>query len=172
MSDEYILQVSNVSHEVSLSDGSRLPLLQQVSLDVKRRIGGDYRRLRFRQNYLNYADGDSGCATQGSIKIAGQDVSALDEEARAAVRGRSIAFVFQNFHLLDGLTALENVLLPLEVRGVTERPQVAAEYLQAVGLGERQQHYPAQLSGGEQQRVALARPSPPGAAIICRRTHR
>lgn len=163
MSDEYILQVSNVSHEVSLSDGSRLPLLQQVSLDVKKGesvaiIGASGSGKTTLITLMATLD----VPTQGSIKIAGQDVSALDEEARAAVRGRSIAFVFQNFQLLDGLTALENVLLPLEVRGVTGAPQVAAEYLQAVGLGERQQHYPAQLSGGEQQRVALAR------AFACR----
>lgn len=143
---------------MSLSDGSRLPLLQQVSLDVKKGesvaiIGASGSGKTTLITLMATLD----VPTQGSIKIAGQDVSALDEEARAAVRGRSIAFVFQNFQLLDGLTALENVLLPLEVRGVTGAPQVAAEYLQAVGLGERQQHYPAQLSGGEQQRVALAR---------------
>lgn len=158
-----MLEVSNVSHEVSLSDGSRLPLLHQVSLTVNKGesvaiIGASGSGKTTLITLMATLDVPS----QGRISIAGQDVSGLDEEARAAVRGRFIAFVFQNFQLLDGLTAMENVLLPLEVRLVPGRQALAAEYLHAVGLAERAGHYPAQLSGGEQQRVALAR------AFACR----
>lgn len=163
MNDDIMLEVSNVSHEVSLSDGSRLALLQQVSLTVAKGesvaiIGASGSGKTTLITLMATLDVPS----SGRITIAGQDVSGLDEEARAAIRGRYIAFVFQNFQLLDGLTALENVLLPLEVRGVAQALPQAKAYLQAVGLGARELHYPAQLSGGEQQRVALAR------AFACR----
>ena len=99
--------------------------------------------------------------TSGQVKIFGESMFALDEDGRAALRARSIGFVFQSFQLLPHLTALENVLLPLELTGRTpegEDPVAAARGLLArVGLGERLSHYPKYLSGGEQQRVALAR---------------
>ena len=95
--------------------------------------------------------------TRGTVRLAGQNLSALDEDGRAALRGRELGFVFQSFHLLPALTALENAMLPLELLGQPE-PQVAAEVMLArVGLADRLDHYPKHLSGGEQQRVALAR---------------
>jgi len=95
--------------------------------------------------------------SSGQVKINGEDLTTMDEEGRAAIRARYVGFVFQSFHLLPSLTALENVALPLELRGDRDALVMATEYLQRVGLGERLSHYPRQLSGGEQQRVALAR---------------
>lgn len=95
--------------------------------------------------------------TQGTVCLQGQDIFALDEDARAALRGQKMGFVFQSFQLLPNLTALENVMLPLELAGVRSARQQASEMLQRVGLGQRLGHYPKLLSGGEQQRVALAR---------------
>jgi putative ABC transport system ATP-binding protein len=96
-------------------------------------------------------------ASSGSVKLAGQAMEELDEDARAALRNRLVGFVFQNFQLIPTLTAVENVLVPLELRGETGRRKDAEALLGEVGLGERLGHYPVQLSGGEQQRVALAR---------------
>ena len=95
--------------------------------------------------------------TAGAVELAGQDLFALDEDARAELRGRSVGFVFQSFQLLPSLTALENVMLPLELAARADAEGAAREILARVGLGERLQHYPKHLSGGEQQRVALAR---------------
>jgi putative ABC transport system ATP-binding protein len=93
----------------------------------------------------------------GRVEIDGETISTLDEDGRARVRGDKVGFVFQNFQLLPSLTALENVMLPLELRGDADAESPARTMLQKVGLGERLGHYPKQLSGGEQQRVALAR---------------
>ena len=93
----------------------------------------------------------------GSVMLAGEGIGALDEDARALVRNRHVGFVFQNFQLIPTLTALENVLVPVELRGESGREAEARELLARVGLGERCDHYPVQLSGGEQQRTALAR---------------
>ena len=95
--------------------------------------------------------------TSGKVAIAGQDLFALNEDGRAALRGRSMGFVFQSFQLLASMTALENVLVPLELAGVQGGREKATALLQRVGLSERLHHYPKQLSGGEQQRVAIAR---------------
>ena len=95
--------------------------------------------------------------TSGSVRLAGTDLFALDEDARAAVRAQFLGFVFQSFQLLAHRTALENVMLPLELAGARDARARATEMLVRVGLGERLQHYPRVLSGGEQQRVALAR---------------
>ena len=95
--------------------------------------------------------------SSGKVRLQGQDLFALDEDARAALRARHSGFVFQSFQLLGNLTALENVMLPLELLGRRDARQAAKEMLERVGLGERLQHYPKVLSGGEQQRVALAR---------------
>jgi putative ABC transport system ATP-binding protein len=95
--------------------------------------------------------------SQGTVWLQGQDIFALSEDARAALRGQKIGFVFQSFQLLPNLTALENAMLPLELAGVRGARQLASEMLQRVGLGQRLGHYPKLLSGGEQQRVALAR---------------
>jgi putative ABC transport system ATP-binding protein len=95
--------------------------------------------------------------TTGQIIVDGQDITALDEDALARLRGRRIGFVFQFFHLLPSLTALENVQVPLEIAGVRGARTRALSLLDEVGLSERGHHYPSQLSGGEQQRVAIAR---------------
>ncbi len=93
----------------------------------------------------------------GHISIDGTDITALDEDSLARLRGRRIGFVFQFFHLLPSLTALENVLVPMEIARVKDARPRAAALLDEVGLSERSHHYPSQLSGGEQQRVAIAR---------------
>ena len=95
--------------------------------------------------------------TAGTVSLCGSELTALDEEERAKVRGEQIGFVFQTFQLLGSLTALENVMLPSELRGEAEAERDARELLAKVGLAERLDHYPRQLSGGEQQRVAIAR---------------
>ena len=95
--------------------------------------------------------------SSGTVKLAGIDLFALDEDQRAAVRAERLGFVFQSFQLLANLTAIENVMLPLELLGRADARAEAREMLQRVGLGERLTHYPKVLSGGEQQRVALAR---------------
>jgi putative ABC transport system ATP-binding protein len=95
--------------------------------------------------------------TDGGVQIAGIDLFSLDEDARAALRGRLLGFVFQSFQLLPALNALENVMLPLELAGADDATARARAILERVGLGQRLRHYPKQLSGGEQQRVALAR---------------
>jgi putative ABC transport system ATP-binding protein len=95
--------------------------------------------------------------TSGTVRLAGQDLFAIDEDARAALRARKVGFVFQSFQLLGSLTALENVMLPLELDGRKDARTVATEMLNRVGLSQRLNAYPKVLSGGEQQRVALAR---------------
>jgi putative ABC transport system ATP-binding protein len=95
--------------------------------------------------------------TSGTVRLAGNELTTLDEDGRAAVRARHVGFVFQSFHLVPSLTALENVMLPLELTGRADARSTAREVLGRVGLAERVGHYPRQLSGGEQQRVAIAR---------------
>lgn len=95
--------------------------------------------------------------SEGSVWLDGIDITALDEDARAELRGRKLGFVFQSFQLLPTFTALENVMLPLELADRADARLAATQLLERVGLNQRLQHYPAQLSGGEQQRVALAR---------------
>ncbi len=95
--------------------------------------------------------------TGGTVRLAGQDIFALDEDARAALRAKQVGFVFQSFQLLGNLTALENVMLPLELDGRKDARSAASEMLARVGLAQRLNAYPKVLSGGEQQRVALAR---------------
>ncbi len=95
--------------------------------------------------------------TRGTVRLDGQDLFALDEDDRAALRAQKIGFVFQSFQLMGNLTALENVMLPLELAGRRDARKRAGEMLEHVGLGQRLGHYPKVLSGGEQQRVALAR---------------
>ncbi len=105
-------------------------------------------------------------ADSGSVRVTGENLGALDEDALARFRGRHIGIVFQSFHLIPTMTALENVAVPLELAGVADAQQRAAQELSAVGLAERMQHYPTQLSGGEQQRVAIARALAPDPAIL------
>jgi putative ABC transport system ATP-binding protein len=105
-------------------------------------------------------------ATGGSVIALGQDLTAMGEDALARFRRGNMGVVFQSFHLIPTMTALENVALPMELAGIADAYARATEELQAVGLGQRVSHYPAQLSGGEQQRVALARAAAPRPAIL------
>ena len=95
--------------------------------------------------------------TEGRVVLCGQDLSRLDEDGRARLRGQHLGFVFQSFHLVESLTAIENVMLPLELNGGRGARKAAGQALERVGLSERRRHYPRHLSGGERQRVAIAR---------------
>lgn len=105
-------------------------------------------------------------ADSGTIMVAGQDLSRLDEDALARFRGANVGIVFQSFHLIPTMTAIENVAVPLELAGVADAYARAETELAGVGLKDRLHHYPAQLSGGEQQRVALARALAPNPSIL------
>jgi putative ABC transport system ATP-binding protein len=105
-------------------------------------------------------------ADSGTVMVAGRDLGRLDEDALARFRGRNVGIVFQSFHLIPTMTALENVAVPLELAGLDDAFKRAARELDAVGLADRVDHYPAELSGGEQQRVALARALAPDPAIL------
>jgi putative ABC transport system ATP-binding protein len=104
--------------------------------------------------------------SSGQVLIDNEDITQMDEESRALVRGSKVGFVFQNFQLLPSLSALENVMLPLEVRSESQPEKTAQTWLEKVGLSDRQHHYPQQLSGGEQQRVAVARAFASDAPIL------
>lgn len=105
-------------------------------------------------------------ADSGGVELAGHDMTRLSEDELAAFRGRNIGIVFQSFHLIPNMTALENVAVPLELAGVDNALEKAKRELQAVGLGERLSHYPTEMSGGEQQRVAIARALSPNPKIL------
>lgn len=105
-------------------------------------------------------------ADTGEVTVAGENLGELDEDELARFRGRNVGIVFQSFHLIPTMTALENVAVPLELAGLADAHERAQAELAGVGLGERLHHYPAQLSGGEQQRVALARALAPNPAIL------
>jgi putative ABC transport system ATP-binding protein len=104
--------------------------------------------------------------TAGRVTLNGHDLNALDEDGRAGVRAQSVGFVFQSFHLVPSLNALENVMLLLELAGHRNARQAATDIVNEVGLGERRSHYPAQLSGGEKQRVAIARAFATAPAVL------
>jgi putative ABC transport system ATP-binding protein len=104
--------------------------------------------------------------TSGRVWLNGAELTALDEDGRASLRSREVGFVFQSFHLLPSLTAVENVMLPLELAGAANAPQRARQALTEVGLEHRLRHYPKQLSGGEKQRVALARAFVTGPSLL------
>ena len=104
--------------------------------------------------------------SSGSVKLAGESLASLDEDARAVLRGRLLGFVFQSFQLLPSLSAIENVMLPLELAGAADARGVAESWLVRVGLAQRLRHYPKHLSGGEQQRVALARAFAPKPRLV------
>mgnify|MGYP006092597701 FL=1 len=152
-----MLQVKGINKRVNTFNGE-LDILKDVSLSLERG-----------QSLAITGASGSGKSTllgilagldtpsSGRVCLAGVDLSELDEEGRARVRAEQVGFVFQSFQLLPGLTALENVMLPLELHGVGSAQQRAETFLARVGLAERLSHYPKQLSGGEQQRVAIAR---------------
>ena len=104
--------------------------------------------------------------SEGSVVLAGENLGTLDEDARAVLRGRMLGFVFQTFQLLPSLTAIENVMLPLELAATPNARSEAERWLQRVGLAHRLKHYPKHLSGGEQQRVALARAFAPQPRLV------
>ena len=104
--------------------------------------------------------------SSGEVRLDGESLNALNEDQRARLRGRLLGFVFQSFQLLPSLTAVENVMLPLELAGADKAGALAREWLERVGLGHRLKHYPKHLSGGEQQRVALARAFAPNPRLV------
>jgi putative ABC transport system ATP-binding protein len=154
---EPIIEVDAVTKQVSDSTGT-LTILHEISFS-----------LQGRQSAAIVGASGSGKSTllaliagldtpsSGSVRLDGVDIFAINEDARAAVRAAKLGFVFQSFQLLANLTALENVMLPLELQGRGDARALAVDMLSRVGLGERLRHYPKVLSGGEQQRVALAR---------------
>ncbi len=152
-----ILQAQQLTKQVSVS-GSSLNILNAVDLALERGeslaiVGASGSGKSTLLGLLAGLD----LPTSGSVSLTGEEITALSEDQRAALRERHVGFVFQSFQLLPSLTALENVALPLELRGDTGAERAAAQFLERVGLSARLAHYPSQLSGGEQQRVALAR---------------
>ena len=157
MPDKIVLEAKSLSKTVSSPEGP-LAILSDVTVAVR---AGDTLAIvgasgAGKSTLLALLAGLD-TPTSGRVYIAGVDITDLDEDGRAAVRGRSVGFVFQSFHLIPSLTALENVMLPLELKARRDARQAAAQALEQVGLTSRAQHYPKQLSGGEQQRVAIAR---------------
>ena len=157
MHDQLVLEAINVSKTVSSPEGP-LTILADVSLRVR---SGETLAIvgasgAGKSTLLALLAGLDTPST-GRVSIAGIDMTEADEDGRAAIRGRHVGFVFQSFHLIPSLTALENVMLPLELGNRPDARRVAAAALDAVGLTPRAAHYPKQLSGGEQQRVAIAR---------------
>jgi len=152
-----ILRVDTLT-KTYLSAGQALTVLHEVSFDLQ---AGDTFAIvgpsgSGKTTLLGLCAGLDR-ATSGSVWLNGIRLDELDEDARAAVRNQHVGFIFQNFQLLPTLTALENVLVPLELRGQRGAANTALALLARVGLADRAHHYPAQLSGGEQQRVSLAR---------------
>ena len=159
-----MIEVGNISKQVTTAEGT-LNILDKINLSL---ASGESLAIvgpsgSGKSTLLGILAGLD-LPSSGSVRLNGQDITAMDEEGRAAVRAKHVGFVFQSFHLLPGLTALENVALPLELQGDREALTTAAYFLQRVGLNHRTTHYPRQLSGGEQQRVAVAR------AFACRPT--
>jgi len=157
MSEPSIIQADKLTKTVALEAGPLL-ILQDISFEIKSGesvaiVGASGSGKSTLLGLLAGLDTPS----SGSVTILGDVLFALDEDGRAALRGRCMGFVFQSFQLLPMLTALENVMLPLELAGSADARGRAQRILERVGLGERMQHYPKQLSGGEQQRVAIAR---------------
>ncbi len=157
MQDQIVLEADNVSKTVASPEGP-LTILADVSLRVRAGeslaiVGASGAGKSTLLALLAGLDTPSA----GRVRIAGVDLTTLDEDGRAALRGRHVGFVFQSFHLIPSLTAVENVMLPLELGGRADARETATRTLAQVGLTARAAHYPKQLSGGEQQRVAIAR---------------
>jgi len=157
LTDNPILSAENVSKSVSFA-GAPLNILHDVSFSV---AAGDSLAIvgasgSGKSTLLGLLAGLD-TPSSGAVMLAGQTMSALDEDGRAALRASHVGFVFQQFQLLPALNAMENVMLPLELAGRSDARASAKAILERVGLGTRMTHYPRQLSGGEQQRVALAR---------------
>ena len=151
------LRLGGAASAVQVLDGLSLSVERGVSCGVVGPSGSGKTTLLMVLTGLERVD-------EGAVEVMGTDITALDEDRMAAFRGRNIGIVFQSFHLIPNMTALENVAVPLELAGEADAFGRARAELQAVGLGERTSHYPGQLSGGEQQRVAIARalaPRPP-----------
>ena len=152
-----ILNVHNLEKTYSSGD-RKLTVLHDISFDIEER-----------ETFAIVGPSGSGKTTllglcagldqpdSGTITLCGSDIGSLTEDERAVLRNRNIGFVFQDFQLLPTLTALENVAVPLELQGAKNASKIGRELLEKVGLGDRIDHYPSQLSGGEQQRVAVAR---------------
>ena len=166
MTRDIVLKAEQVMRQVSSPDGP-LTIVRNVNLEI-----------RARESVAIVGPSGAGKSTllallagldtlsAGRIWLAGEELSALDEDGRAALRAAHVGFVFQSFHLVPSLTALENVMLPLELRGERNARERAREMLARVGLAARAGHYPRQLSGGEQQRVAMARASVGEPAVL------
>ncbi|HUO44966.1 MAG TPA: ABC transporter ATP-binding protein [Burkholderiales bacterium] len=157
MSDDVIVRAIALAKQIRSGD-ARLDILSDVSFDVARSeavaiVGASGSGKSTLLGLLAGLDTPSA----GRVLLDGVDLFALDEDGRAALRARLVGFVFQSFQLLPSLTALENAMLPLELAGIAEARRQAQQMLERVGLAERCNHYPNQLSGGEQQRVAIAR---------------
>lgn len=163
---EVILLARNLSKVVTGAEGA-LPILQALDLQLQ---AGDSLAIvgasgSGKSTLLGLLAGLD-LPSAGEVHLAGQRLDTLDEDARARLRAERVGFVFQSFQLLDSLSALENVMLPLELEGARQAREQAMALLERVGLGERLRHYPRQLSGGEQQRVALARAFAPRPSIL------
>lgn len=155
--DDTVLRTEALSKEVTSPEGS-LTILDNVSIAVQAGesvalVGPSGAGKTTLLALLAGLDRPS----HGQVWLCGKELSALDEDGRARLRGDRVGFVFQSFHLVSSLTALENVMLPLELTGEERARERAREALESIGLGERLGHYPNQLSGGEKQRVAIAR---------------
>jgi putative ABC transport system ATP-binding protein len=168
MSSQPIVQVQGLNKQVTGPEGV-LTLLQDITFNVMPGeacavLGASGSGKTTLLGLLAGLDAPSG----GRVLLEGRDLFALDEDGRAALRGRMIGFVFQTFQLLPSLTAFENVMLPLELAGYSARQAraQAGEVLERVGLAHRLRHYPRQLSGGEQQRVAIARAFAPQPILL------
>lgn len=155
--EQPIIQVNNLTREVYTGE-DKLVILQDINLQVSTGesiaiVGTSGSGKSTLLGLLAGLD----IPTQGTVFLDGEDIFKLNEDERAILRGRLLGFMFQSFQLLPSLTALENVMLPLELSGTDNAREIAHNWLVRVGLKERTGHYPRQLSGGEQQRVAIAR---------------
>lgn len=155
--ETFALRAENLTKIVTSPEG-QLTILDQVSLQVSHgeRIAIIGASGAGKSTLLGLLAGLD-LPTSGKVWLAGNELTALDEDGRAALRANEVGFVFQSFHLIPSLTALENVMLPLELASHAKPMEAAKTALQNVGLGKRAGHYPRQLSGGEKQRVAIAR---------------